>query len=287
MTFASSFKTGLMVGLAAAGAAAVALMVTRRQRGAAARGLTSTTPRTTIPSTRRQPSPSRRATLLRMRRHLARRPTGKQEQRRLAVGAEPRADGTHFRVWAPSSSSVAVVLSEPGGQPIGTARPADSDEDGYFQGLVAGAQPGTLYWIALEDGSRFADPASRFQPNGPHGPSEVIDPHAFPWTDAEWPGIGEREPDRLRDARRHLHVRRHVCVGEPRTGRPREARRVDHRGPAARRVSRPIRVGVRRCSGFCADAAVRTSRRLQALRQRGARARPRRGPRRRLQPLWP
>jgi len=129
-----------------------------------------------------------------MRRHLARRPTGKQEQRRLSVGAEPRADGTHFRVWAPSSSSVAVVLSEPGGRPIGLPAPLTPHEDGYFQGLVDGARPGTLYWIALEDGSRFADPASRFQPEGPHGPSEVIDPHVFAWTDAEWRGLEERKP---------------------------------------------------------------------------------------------
>ena len=76
-----------------------------------------------------------------MRRHLARRPTGKQEHRRLSVGAEPQADGTHFRVWAPSSRSVAVVLSEPGGQPTSAPVPLAADEDGYFQGLVEGARP--------------------------------------------------------------------------------------------------------------------------------------------------
>src|SRR5262249_19808182 len=38
-------------------------------------------------------------------------------------------------------------------------------------------------------GPTYPDPASRFQPAGPHGPSEVIDPRAFTWTDAGWPGV--------------------------------------------------------------------------------------------------
>ena len=50
--------------------------------------------------------------------------------------------------------------------------------------------PGTLYRYRFGDGAeRFPDPASRFQPLGPHGPSQVVDPTAFAWTDAAWRGV--------------------------------------------------------------------------------------------------
>jgi maltooligosyltrehalose trehalohydrolase len=60
---------------------------------------------------------------------------------------------------------------------------------GYFSGLVPEARPGTEYRFQLGDGRDYPDPASRFQPNGPHGPSAVVDPAAFTWTDQSWPGI--------------------------------------------------------------------------------------------------
>jgi maltooligosyltrehalose trehalohydrolase len=60
---------------------------------------------------------------------------------------------------------------------------------GYFSGLVAPAGAGTLYRLRLDDDEAlYPDPASRFQPDGPHGPSRVVDPSRFPWTDAQWPG---------------------------------------------------------------------------------------------------
>ena len=94
--------------------------------------------------------------------------------RRRSIGAEVRADGVHFRVWAPAHERVAVVID-------GRDFPLEREERGYFSGLVADARAGTRYTI---DG--YPDPASRFQPEGVHGPSEVIDP-AFPWR--EWRGV--------------------------------------------------------------------------------------------------
>jgi maltooligosyltrehalose trehalohydrolase len=89
-------------------------------------------------------------------------------------------------VWAPKRRRVVVVFDE-GGDRAELA----SERGGYFAGLSPGARPGMLYRFELDGGSkRFADPASRFQPNGPHGPSEIVDPEAFAWTDAEWKGIG-------------------------------------------------------------------------------------------------
>jgi maltooligosyltrehalose trehalohydrolase len=116
-------------------------------------------------------------------------PRDRPTARRLPVGAEPRGDaGTHFRVWAPASKSVAVVLIDHATAPraLVPLTPADS---GYHEGLVRVARPGSLYYFQLESGARLPDPASRFQPDGPHGPSEVVDPDAYYWHDHDWPGV--------------------------------------------------------------------------------------------------
>ena len=64
---------------------------------------------------------------------------------------------------------------------------ADIQPDGYFSGLISNARAGSLYRFRLDGNkSLYPDPASRFQPAGPHGPSQVIDPAAFSWTDGNW-----------------------------------------------------------------------------------------------------
>ena len=103
--------------------------------------------------------------------------------RRLPVGAEPQpAGGVHFRVWAPKRREVAVVID-------GTAHALAPEAGGYFSGLVAAARAGTLYRLRLDAGDDFPDPASRFQPDGPHGPSRVVDPSDFRWSDRNWAGV--------------------------------------------------------------------------------------------------
>ncbi|HEX6746146.1 MAG TPA: malto-oligosyltrehalose trehalohydrolase [Longimicrobium sp.] len=110
-------------------------------------------------------------------------------QRRLSAGAEVLpAGGVHFRVWAPKRSRVEVVIE--GGPGAGAAPSAlRAEGDGWFSGAVASAAAGTLYRYRLDGGDAFPDPASRFQPAGPHGPSEVVDPDSFAWTDGEWRGV--------------------------------------------------------------------------------------------------
>jgi len=103
--------------------------------------------------------------------------------RRYPVGAEVVEGGAHFRVWAPQRQRVAVRIEDGG-----VFHTLAHEADGYFSGLVPHARPGTRYRIALDGGDAYPDPASRFQPDGPHGPSEVIDPAAFPWTDSTWRG---------------------------------------------------------------------------------------------------
>jgi maltooligosyltrehalose trehalohydrolase len=103
---------------------------------------------------------------------------------RLPVGAEITTEGVHFHVWAPRARLVEVVLDD-GGLAVALApRPG-----GYHGGVAEGATPGTRYRFRLDGGPLLPDPASRFQPEGPHGPSAVVDPSTFPWTDDGWPGV--------------------------------------------------------------------------------------------------
>lgn len=95
--------------------------------------------------------------------------------------------GTHFRVWAPRPSQLDVVL-EQGEEP--QIRPLQPEAGGYFSGLIAEAKAGDRYRFRLdEQGSWFPDPASRYQPDGPHGSSQIVDPGIFEWTDQHWKGV--------------------------------------------------------------------------------------------------
>jgi maltooligosyltrehalose trehalohydrolase len=109
--------------------------------------------------------------------------------RRLPVGAEVVDGGVHFRVWAPDRRQVDVVIdgrvtpltAEAGGNRGGEA--------GYFSGRVRETGEDTRYRLRLDGGELYPDPASRRQPEGPHGPSQVVDPARFPWTDGTWGGV--------------------------------------------------------------------------------------------------
>jgi maltooligosyltrehalose trehalohydrolase len=109
--------------------------------------------------------------------------------RRLPIGAETHGDQVHFRVWAPQANAVDVVWRrDPDGGESTT--PLIADGGGYFSGAVPGAGAGTRYWFRLDGGrGLYPDPASRFQPDGPHGPSEVVDAGSFGWSDGSWPGV--------------------------------------------------------------------------------------------------
>ncbi|MFL6526951.1 MAG: malto-oligosyltrehalose trehalohydrolase, partial [Chthoniobacterales bacterium] len=110
---------------------------------------------------------------------------GKREsRRRYPIGAELWSDGgAHFRVWAPKAKRIDLVIENGGSHAM------QPDENGYWS-AAAVAQAGTLYRFRI-DGSDtlYPDPASRFQPDGPHGPSEAVDPQAYEWRDQDWPGV--------------------------------------------------------------------------------------------------
>lgn len=108
-----------------------------------------------------------------------------QGHRRYPVGAEVTSEGVHFRVWAPAISEVKVVLKN---------KPGDfkmhDEVDGYKSLVIPAAKEGDLYQFKLDDDAYlYPDPASRFQPEGPHGPSMIVNPKAFAWTDEHWKGV--------------------------------------------------------------------------------------------------
>jgi maltooligosyltrehalose trehalohydrolase len=111
--------------------------------------------------------------------------------RRYPIGAELiGANETRFRVWAPKAQRVDLVLEDSAEKNANrTFHPLTCEDDGYFSG-VAHAAAGSLYRFRVNNAVHFhPDPASRFQPHGPHGPSQVVDPTRFQWTDSEWPGV--------------------------------------------------------------------------------------------------
>ena len=89
-----------------------------------------------------------------------------------------------FCVWAPSIDSAKVhVLS-----PAEKLFPLTKKERGYFAGVFDGISPGSLYLYSLEGCGEYPDPTSRWQPDGVHAPSQVVDQH-FEWEDDQWRGI--------------------------------------------------------------------------------------------------
>ena len=110
-------------------------------------------------------------------------------KRRYPIGAELIGpDQTHFRVWAPKAQRVDLVLEDSAAKTPGQEFHALAPEKGgYFSGS-ANAGAGACYRFRVND-RFYPDPASRFQPDGPHGPSCIVDSAGFRWTDSHWPGI--------------------------------------------------------------------------------------------------
>lgn len=123
------------------------------------------------------------------------------EKRRLPIGAELLSSGgAHFRIWAPAAKKAELVIDpliEPPTEPsnrMHAPRAIDMslEDDGYLSCTLPDAQAGMLYFFQLDGGNDLhPDPASRFQPQGPNGPSQLIDPSAFAWADAGWQGIAK------------------------------------------------------------------------------------------------
>jgi maltooligosyltrehalose trehalohydrolase len=97
------------------------------------------------------------------------------------LGAVPRDDGTvELTVWAPKARTLDVHTAT-------GAHPLERGEQGFYSGRFPG-RPGDQYLLAVDGTETYPDPCSRFQPHGVRGPSEVVDPGTFAWTDSAWRG---------------------------------------------------------------------------------------------------
>jgi maltooligosyltrehalose trehalohydrolase len=128
----------------------------------------------------------------------------------------PEGRGVRFRVWAPCAESVALHLRRDG-RPAASyqlsaascQREAESApppdpwklDAGCWELIVADAAAGDRYAYSIDGRDALPDPASRYQPDGVHAWSEVVDPRAFAWTDSAWRGLDPR-----RAAIYELHV---------------------------------------------------------------------------------
>lgn len=107
----------------------------------------------------------------------------------LQFGTSVRGDNTvDFRVWAPNLTNLAVRILGERPRTIPMMRSLNS-EDSEFVATVPQVDEGTDYFYVLEGERERPDPVSRWQPHGVHGPSRIVNPAAFEWSDQEWPGI--------------------------------------------------------------------------------------------------
>ena len=99
------------------------------------------------------------------------------------LGATRLPDGRwEFLVWAPKSASVSIRICD-----TKELIPMHAGAGGYHRAIVS-LESGTKYFYCLEDSRELPDPASRLQPDGVHGPSQLVDTRRFQWTDQDWRG---------------------------------------------------------------------------------------------------
>jgi maltooligosyltrehalose trehalohydrolase len=110
--------------------------------------------------------------------------SGTENDHRVGAAVLPDGAGVHFRVWAPEEVSVDVAFPD-----TDETVPLSRGASGFFSGVAHGAKPDARYRYKLGGDLLLPDPASRFQPEGPFGPSEVVDVASFPWTDRDWRGV--------------------------------------------------------------------------------------------------
>jgi maltooligosyltrehalose trehalohydrolase len=105
-----------------------------------------------------------------------------KRKHRMPFGAECLPDGgTRFRLWAPVCERVDVLVNQ-------SLLPMKKDDAGWFDLTTAQASAGSRYQFVINGKTKVPDPASRFQPDDVHEPSEVVDPASFEWTDEKWRG---------------------------------------------------------------------------------------------------
>lgn len=103
----------------------------------------------------------------------------------MPFGAEFTDDGrVRFRLWAPGARRVELSLDD--GRGVAQILPMARDGDGFHEVITDQAHAGSLYRYRINGENEVPDPASRLNPHDVHGPSQVVDPTEFEWTDDSW-----------------------------------------------------------------------------------------------------
>src|SRR5689334_20038010 len=112
--------------------------------------------------------------------------SGSTQIKDAALGATRLRSGEwQFVLWAPHAKSVDLHL-------LGTRErfiEMEAGHDGYHFTVVDSVEPGVRYLYRLDGARELPDPASRYQPEGVHGPSQLVDTQAFNWSDRHWAGL--------------------------------------------------------------------------------------------------
>jgi maltooligosyltrehalose trehalohydrolase len=108
----------------------------------------------------------------------------------MPIGADPqKKGGTHFRVWATTTTNIGILVSDnPQLAENAIRAELEPEGDGYFSGYVPEAKAGQYYKLKIGS-TLFPDPAARAQHGGPHGPSVILDPDSYVWRDENWGGV--------------------------------------------------------------------------------------------------
>jgi maltooligosyltrehalose trehalohydrolase len=107
------------------------------------------------------------------------------EMKYMRIGAYYQRGRCEFTVWTPFRNTVQVKIVSPRELIVAL----EADERSYWRATVEDVLPGTRYYYRLDGERDRPDPASHFQPDGVHGPSEVVDHAVFTWEDGEWKGV--------------------------------------------------------------------------------------------------
>ena len=101
------------------------------------------------------------------------------------LSARRKEKGVEFAVWAPLKKKMFLHVVHPRDEVVAMRK----GEEGYFHAVVADLAPGARYFFRPDGDQDYPDPASQYQPEGVHGPSQVVDHEAFRWSDSDWKGV--------------------------------------------------------------------------------------------------
>jgi len=103
------------------------------------------------------------------------------KQRGLGVYADENGTAT-IRVWSPEAETLELATDA-------LSLPLQKDDEGYWTATTTALKPGDRYRFRIDGKESYPDPASLHQPDGVHGPSQVMQPESFAWSDAQWPNL--------------------------------------------------------------------------------------------------